>query len=304
MSPTTTAHCSARRRRGVSAILALALLPLAACGGPSPVARLTAEPGSLSLGYPETAELRLAWEPLEPLSPAARPMVFVHLVDGRGEVVRTFDHPFPDGWRPGEPVDYALTLYQSALTAPLPPGPYRLTLGLFDLGGERWSLESACPGTGRQEYEVARVEVLSPAEGGPRFDFTGEWGPVQLGSDRQVPARRWLRGNGEVVVEDPPAAGGLRLMLVVPEAADASTRLVLDEGAAAQRVELTTDCGSWASSLSGAGVHQVDVELDPAAGPGGSCRVRLRPNFHLLLEDGLERRALSLDVVAWQPAGR
>ena len=124
-----------RMSRSMSGVAA-ALLALASvgCGRDRPVAELEAEPAALRLDFPRFAVLTLTFRITgeRPGGPGPLPIVFVHLLDGSGTVVRTFDHPFPAAWRVGATVEDRVTLYQSALARPLAPGPYRLTVGLYD----------------------------------------------------------------------------------------------------------------------------------------------------------------------------
>jgi hypothetical protein len=292
-----------RLPRLAPAICLVAALPwLAACGGGEPFGRVAAEPEMLRLGYPEAQKVQLTWQPLNPLPSDARPVVFLHLVDDRGEVLRTFDHPFPGDWRPEAEVSYDHWLFQSALAAPLPPGRYELTGGLYEAGGERWALESAAGRAGKREYLLTTVEVTPPNDRSPRFDFAGDWAPVELGNDRQVPARRWLRGDGSLEVNGLPGSGTLYLVLHVPTAEGAAAPLVLDEAPeAGQQVVVTSGCGEAVAAVTGPGMHEVELPLSAAA--DGSCRVEIHPNYHLLLGPDEEHLAVSVEVLAWHPDG-
>jgi hypothetical protein len=291
----------------VGLALCLCLVASAGCRRDGrPVGRVEVAPQSLRLGYPEVRELSLAWEPLAPLSdrPVA-PVVFLHLIDGEGRVVRTFDHPFPEAWRPRAPARYAVALYQSALAPPLPAGSYALTLGLYRPGGQRGPLETAAPPRGRHEYEVARVEVTAPGEGGagaPRFDFTGAWEPPRAGTDIQVLTSRWLRGDGAIAVTGVPGAGRVWLAFTVPGTDDPAALLVLKGDAPGPAVMVTTTCGATMTSVSGPGRHTVAIPLDPAAvGEAGACEVRLAPTFYQVSTGTPVHRALLLEVVGWMP---
>ena len=66
-----------------------------------PVARLTLEPSAtLTLPYPGRDRLDVMWQPMEALE--GTPHVFVHVIGQPGEVLRTYDHPFPGDWSPGQ----------------------------------------------------------------------------------------------------------------------------------------------------------------------------------------------------------
>lgn len=305
----------AARRRRPTLLLAAALLavlpPVAGCRrAGDPVARLEVAPQAFRLGYPEVRRLHLAWEPLAPLGDRpVSPIVFVHLLDADGRVVRTFDHPFPRPWRPGAPVDYAIELYQSALAPGLPAGSYPLTVGLYRPGGERWPLATTAADRGRHEYEVGVVEVpagayaaLAGGPAAPRFGFTGAWDSPRPGTDSQVLAYRWLSGEGAVTVTGLAAAGRVWMLLEVPDPGGTSSLLVLAADARSQSLMVTTNCGDAMTSVSGPGRHAVAFPLDPAAaGEGGVCEVRLAPSFYLVTTGVPVQRVAALEVLAWMP---
>ena len=298
-------------RGSAAAALPLALLPaltvVVGCRrAADPVARLEVTPASLRLPYPEVGRLHLAWEPVAPLGEGpGRPTVFVHLLDAEGRVVRTFDHPFPDAWTPGRAVDEEVEIYQSVLGPPLAAATYRLAVGLYQAGGERWPLEvagAAGEEHGRREYVVGTVEVPEAAASRPRFDFLGDWAVLITGADSQVLAYRWLQGEGSITVTDPPGPGRVRLALDLPSAEDPATLMVLTGGAQTATVMVTTSCGDAMACVSGAGRHWVDVPIGAgAAGTAGACEVKLAPNFYLITTGVPVRRAATLEVLGWIP---
>jgi hypothetical protein len=298
---------SRRRRDRPRAVgSAVLLVAVAAAGGcrraPEPVGRLEVTPSTFRLEFPEVRPLHLSWEPTERLpEEAGRPLVFVHLLDGSGRVLRTFDHPFPGDWVPGEPMEEDVPIYQSALAAPLAAGSYPLTVGLYRAsGGERWPLEVAAPDRGRDEYAVATVEIPDAPSDAPRFDFAGDWGSVAAGSDSQVLAYRWLFGHGTIGVAGPPGRGRVELALDLPEAAAPATLLVLGDGAGTPTVTVTSTCGSEVTAVSGAGLHWVEVPVDPTQPDlEGGCEIALAPNFYLVSSGTPVRRAAELAVLAW-----
>jgi hypothetical protein len=325
-------------RRTLS-LLALALVA-AGCSGETPVARVTlgaggggrlapaAEGGSAAptvrLGYPEVVRLSLVWELIEALPEGDPPLVFLHLVDGAGAVVRTFDHPFPRPWRAGSSVEDTVELYQSALAPALPAGDYRLVIGLYRPDGTRFPL-AAGVAAGRNEYELARVVAAGPPAELPRIELVGDWSPIEVGSDRQVLASRWLAGEGRLTVAGPtgagaPGAGGLWMRLRVPAPEGAASNLVLAEGATVPELRLTSLCGGAESAVTGYGLHEVEIPVEAAVevpaelgagdgaegAAGAGCEVVLAPNFHLVtLRPGAEppelRRAVLLETLAWRP---
>ena len=127
-----------------ASLLATTALLLSACGGgeSAPVASLAVEPLSVDLPFPQSARLHFRWTPQVARGEMGEnPIVFVHLIDSEGEMVRTFDHPLHMGdWAVGSESDYEVEIYQSDLAPGLDPGVYQLTAGLYDLGGERYGL--------------------------------------------------------------------------------------------------------------------------------------------------------------------
>jgi len=281
-----------------SSRLLLGLLFTALCGNacsseePS-VARLRAEPETLVLGYPEFREVTLTWEPTAQLDPSAgHPTVFVHLLNKDGGIERTFDHPLPSGWQPGSPLRYSLRLYQSALAPPLPPGKYWLTAGLYGSSqGERWPL--AVEGEGRSlprhEYALARVAATAPGDGdGPQFTFSPNWGPPEPGKDSQVLARHWLNGEGTLEAKGPHAAGTLWLALLIPDG---------PAGKVPPAVSVSSPCAGFASFISGAGRHEIEIPIRQPVTADGGCSISLRPNF-----PARQGRSIALEGLAWGPA--
>jgi hypothetical protein len=286
--------------RKLAAILVVAAC-LAGCRGEPPaVARLTVEPHDVQLGFPHLRQVRFNWQPIASLGPGAEgaaPVVFVHLLDREGKVLRTFDHPFPVAWQEGVPASYEVRLYQSALAPPLAAGRYRLSAGLYGAHGMRWPLAAGLR-IARDEYEVAGVEVPPPGPG-PRFGYSGAWLPSEPGGDRQLLARRWLAGVGAIEVRDLPGPGTIWLVLSIPDGKGEGEQMVFDAGANTPSVLVSGSCGGTETGLSGSGRHEVEVAVDPSA-HGGVCELRLRPNFTLLVH-GRPRRSVALDALAWAP---
>jgi hypothetical protein len=296
-----------RQSPGIALLLLCGSLSAAGCGGaPEPVARLTVQPTTLKLGFPETRTIRFSWEPLAALAPeAGTPVVFVHLLDGEGEVVRTFDHTFPEPWQPGKPVSYEVELYQSALAPSLPPGRYRLTIGLYGAqSGERWPLEVVGGGEPlpRSEYSLVDVEIAG-AGAAPRFVFSPVWLPVEPGGDRQLLALRWLGADvGVIRAEGVRSAGTVLLALRIPAGDGPGESLQLAGPAASgSSVLVSATCGGMESELSGPGPHRVEIPVsEPPA--GGVCEIRLQPNFRLRIQGVAKERSVLLENVSWAPA--
>lgn len=281
----------------------LLVLPLSfsGCGGDdaAPVAEVSVAPNSLSLPFPELHTVRLTWQPSAPLDGfTGTPTVFVHLLDERDEVVRTFDHAFPGRWREGVPTTYELDLYQSTLAPALPKGRYRLTLGLAGEGKQRWPLGGLGEPIARREYLAAEVEVPAPPankKSGPRFTFSEQWMPAEPGGDRQVLARRWLTQTGGLRVAGLRQPGSVWLVLRIPTSETAGAVNV--QGGGMPAVKLEGSCGGFEASISGPGIHEVEMPVvDPPK--NGQCRVTLRPNFTF----GSPGRSVALENVAWAPS--
>lgn len=218
------------RRFGVAALATLAVLVgLLACGpGGRPVADLTSDRSQIDLAYPETVDFELTLTPRAARPTAGNLLLFVHLLDEPGSVVRTFDLPLDRPWSAGEAQRLRVRLHQSALAEPLPPGDYLLTAGLYapgaDTTGERFTLNAGHE-VARQEYRLATVRVPAPSAELPRFRFSDRWLPAEPGTDRQVLARRWLAGGGapgELEIGPLAGPGALWIRLEIPAAAGAT----------------------------------------------------------------------------------
>jgi hypothetical protein len=282
------------------AVLLVTVTLLLACGGSDPVARLTVTEREVSLPHGRLVPLELRWEPLRPLEGGGGPVVFVHLLDGEGNVVRTFDHALPGTWKPGSAFTDRVELVQSALAPALPAGEFRLSVGLYDGGSRRWPLATEVEEVARHEYQVAKVRVPENDPAGPRFAFSEQWVPVEATGDRQTVARRWLSGDGTVEVSGLPAPAEVVLALSIPKN-EPPLRMVLDAGVTVPTVTVVSECSGFAATVSGAGQHHLRVPVPP---PGG-CRLRFDTTY-LVLEPGSPRKlSVSIEQLAWQalPAG-
>ncbi|MEA2563236.1 MAG: hypothetical protein QOH06_4740 [Acidobacteriota bacterium] len=281
-------------------VFALGALGVVGCGEDAPpVATLEVSPKSVRLPHPELHTVHLSWQPSAPLEGfTGPPTVFVHLLDDNGKVVRTFDHTFPDRWREGTAVGYDLKLYQSALAPTLNPGRYRLTIGLAGKDKQRWALDGVGDPVARLEYLAAEVDVPPPPpnkKSGPRFTFSEHWLAPEPGGDRQVLARRWLTENGGGIrVAGLRQPGHIWLVLSIPPPAVVGTLNVKEGGQPTVRIE--GSCGEFEASLSGPGIHEVEMPLvEPPK--NGQCRLELKPNFTF----GSPPRSVSLENAAWAP---
>ncbi|HLX08772.1 MAG TPA: hypothetical protein VKY89_13015 [Thermoanaerobaculia bacterium] len=284
-------------------LVAFLTLGAAGCHRKATVAgSLEMQPRSITLPYPQLTTVHLTWSPSTSTSEGdtpSEPLVFLHLLGAKGQVLRTFDHPFPQHWAAGTPVSYDVKIYQSALAPSLDPGKYRLSVGLYDQSGKRWALGGLGEPIARQEYVAAELEV-PPQPPGPRFEFSPAWLPLEAGSDKQVVARRWLADQpGEIRVQAIPGPGTLWLSFRIPPGDGANEKLVYHETAAnTPAVVVRSTCGAVETGISGPGRHDVEMPVD-APGADGACRISLAPNFHILATEGPPRRSVSLEVAAW-----
>jgi hypothetical protein len=283
-------------RHAAAATTAAALLALCACGGPGePVARLVVPQSEVTLPHGSRVPFELRLEPTRELDgDAAQPLLFVHLLDAQGEVVRTFDHPLPGAWRVGEPIVDAFALHQSAIAPALPPGDYRLTVGLYDGAKRRWALATEAADVARQEYAVARVRVPDLGGSAPRFAFSPEWQHVESSGDHQTVARRWLSGDGSIEVQGLQVPATVLLLVRLP-AQDPNMRLVLEEGATAPALRADTDCSGFAATVTGDGFHELAVPVTALP-----CRIGLDANFTALGRDPGRKLSVALEQLTWQ----
>jgi hypothetical protein len=286
--------------------LAAALLCAMGCQRQAPVvASLDVQPRSITLAYPQLTSVRLTWTPQAPSGGGeapSEPLVFVHLLDAKGGVLRTFDHPFPQHWAEGTPVSYDLKLFQSALAPPLEAGQYRLSIGLYEGSGKRYALDGLGKPIGRNEYSAAEV-VVPPQSAAPQLTFSPAWLPLEAGTDKQVLARRMLADQpGEIEVGAIPGPGTLWLQFRIPTGDGAGDKLVFhDAGTNSPAAVVRSSCGVFEKGFSGPGAHEVEVPVDKAGAAAG-CRISLIPNFHVV-PVASQPYSVALTVAAWVPGG-
>ncbi|MFL6234863.1 MAG: hypothetical protein ACJ76N_17145 [Thermoanaerobaculia bacterium] len=290
-------------------LIATAALGLAACGKPVPVAQVEINPRQTQLPFSQVQTVHLTWTPSASIGDE-KPTVFVHLLDSKQKVARTFDHPFPERWREGAPVGYDLKLYQSALAEPLAPGKYQVTLGLYGKDGKRWPLDGLGQPVGRDEYNAFEVQVPN-SDPQPRFAFSPNWMEAEPGGDRQVLARRWMVDRGAIRLVDQRAPGAVWMVVQIPPANPPDYRMVLDPAATTPSVTIRGNCGCPETSITGPGLHEVELNLEAPA-EGDFCHVLLVSSFVLEpLTPAGKKRSASLENLAWisgrkapdQPAG-
>jgi len=269
---------------------------------PEPVASVKIEPTQIHLPYPGSVTIEMDWEMQASLDDISTPpLVFVHLLDDEGSVERTFDHVLPFAWQPGTSESYELTLYQSALAPPMDPGIYRLSVGLYEVGGQRWSLSGSGEEVAKLEYLLATVDTQSDPSAVPMFYFSPSWLPLEAGTDVQVLGRRWLTDEGVIRVAEVPAAGRVGLWMEISEAIAQVEEMSLLEGETEPRIDITSTCGGQEDSVAGYGVHEIQVTV--LATEDGSlpeeCEIVLRPNYQVVEVATLARRSVGLQILTW-----
>lgn len=281
-------------------LIAITALGLSACGKPAPVARVEVDPRLVQLPFSQVQTVHLTWTPTASIGDE-KPTVFVHLLDAKQKVARTFDHPFPQRWTEGAPVSYDLKLYQSAMAPPLAPGKYQVVLGLYGRKGKRWPLSGLGDAVGRgDEYNAFEVQVPN-SDSRPRFAFSPNWMDAEAGGDRQVLARRWMVDRGAIRLVDQHAPGTVWMVVQIPPAVLKEYRVALVPGASAPSVTIHGNCGCPETSITGPGLHEVELSLD-APPPGDFCHLLLSASYLLepLTPTGTKRSA-SLENIAWIP---
>ncbi len=288
-------------KRALSPIALFAASLAAGCGGEStPVARVEVEPRQVRLPYSQVQKLHLTWTPTAALD-GEEPTVFIHLLDDRRKVARTFDHAFPQRWREGTPVSYDVELYQSAMAPPLPAGKYVLSLGLYAKDGRRWALDGLGEPKKRNEYDVGEVEVPGQKPN-PRFAFSATWLPLEPGGDRQVLARRWMVERAAIRLLHQRGPGSVWMVAQIPETKSTEYNLVLDPGASAPSLKATGSCGGTEANVTGPGLHEIELAMEGPP-PGGFCRILLSSNFVIQPVGAGRKRSVSLENIAWLPGG-
>lgn len=295
-----------RRAPGRLVLVSFALLLAASCRRSAPpVAALDASPASLELAWPGFVEVELTFEPLAELPGGTDgTIVFVHLLDEPGSVVRTFDHPLAGAWRVGGRLTHRVRILQSALGEPLEAGQYLLSAGLYRPEQGRFALRTAAEAVSKLEYRIATVAVAPPAEGTPGARFSEHWLPAEPGADRQVLARRTLRAGGPGTIQFGPleGAGRIFLGLLVPADTGQRSRLELLDGASQPKVRISSSCGGGQPEIAGTGRFDVDLEVPPAPGPR-ICEVTIVPNFRVTSAESAEATSVRLEALAWGPEG-
>jgi hypothetical protein len=246
--------------------------------------------------------LRLTWTPqAELLGAPGEPTVFIHLWNRSGDLLRTFDHPLPKPWQVGGEISYDLELYQSVLAAPLPPGDYDLSAGLYTADGRRWPLTVKGREMKRQEYLLTTLTVPPVSAETPTFTFPTGWADPVEGRDLQVPVLRWMAGEAAVQVGNLGVPGSLWLRLNLPDGEGPWQQRFVGDTEKKPRLEVRAECSDEFEELDTLGIHEVVL---PIYGEGGdaSCRLHFQANYALVHSDTGEERTAALEVLAWSPA--
>lgn len=288
-------RCASRRPAAV-VVLALAL---AACGH-EPAAELRVSSARFDLPYGTYVPLLVTLTPRHELPAGGGELgLFVHLVGSEG-VVRTFDQPLAGDWQVGRALVQEVRIFQSLVGPGLPAGEYQLTAGVTRGGRERLELATAGKKHGRGEYVIATVTVPASGAAVPTATFDNGFYAVEPGRDRQIVARRWTSGDAVLTLHDLPGPGTVWLSVHVPGATAGESHLVLADGSDQPALRVDTTCSDTGATLSGSGVHSLDLKVIEAR---PDCIVHLVPDFHLLEDSGSQRKVgPAVAVLAWHAA--
>lgn len=236
--------------RLISTLAAVAALLFANCSRePEYIATLDVAPKTPVLRAGQCVPLTLTWTPAAELTRReGRPTVFVHLLDGPHNLVRTYDHPLAIAWQIGSTAKYDIDLCESAIAPALPAGTYNLKVGLYDdVIGYRWPLKTGGVDAGKRSYRVGQVVV--PASGGavPKFDLAGNWGAREEVKDKQIRARQRFTSGARMTVAGVTAPGVVRLAIQVPDGTKGATTVQNSCG------------GEWSTTAPGSHLTELPV---------------------------------------------
>lgn len=285
-------------RRQIPIVLSsLALVLVAGCGSPEPpVGAVEVTPSRIELPHSGFERVRLDWAAESPLAGLVGELrVMAHLYDSAGELTRTFDHPFPGPWRPGSELGYSLEIFQSALSPPLALGDHTLMIGLYDEGGNRWSVRA-----GGDNGAAAIVTIAEQGAGFPEFYFSSDWLPIEPGTDQQILARRWLAGDGALRVGQIGQSGSVWMRLGIPSGSNRQ-EMMLDEGAVEPTASVAA-CSGFEAQLAGTGSHTLEIPLPLTDEGPGECEITVSANFVLISKENAEKRTVALENLAWTAA--
>jgi len=267
-----------------------------------PLARLAVAESALDLPWPQRREIRVDLDLLAELPvDAGPPRLFVHLLDSDARIVRTFDRELEPEWWPGDRIRVPVVIEQSALAEPLPPGRYRLVIGLYDLRFGRYLVERAPDGASVRAVEAGSVEV--PESGpGAGVKFVSGWFETQAQRDQQVLGARPLApgGVGELRVGPLREPARLYAMVAIRGVDARVSEIATEDPGGAQHLTLEVACTGEVVTATGEGVHLLEVAL-PARTDG--CDLRLRTDFRRPGSGGEEPGAV-LRALSWNPERR
>ena len=279
------------------AFLAITATLLAGACAPRPVAELEVGVDRVPLVYASSSRITVEWKSLRPLDPpGATPFVFVHLLDGGGNLVWTFDRPISKNWTE---VDDTIEIWQSALAEPLPAGSYRLTAGIYDLAsGQRWRLETSGSEIDEGEYQIATVEVESSEPKTPDLAFEGDWLAPDEGQPHNL-GRRWMGPRGSIRLLATAGWSELVLSVSITALPVDRHRPVFEGDATTPRLVIRNGCDSGSETrIDGYGVHSVSLRLDAVE----DCAISLEPNFVMLDLEDSTRRSVGLESAFFRPS--
>ena len=152
------------------------------------------------------------------------------------------------------------------------------------------------------EYHLATVDTSGDPSAVPMFYFSPSWLPLEAGTDVQILGRRWLTDEGTIRVAEIPAAGTVWMQLQISRPLADVEELSLHEGETETRVDLTSSCGGEEISVSGFGVHEMEVvvQADETGTLPEECEIVLRPNYQVIEVDTLSRRSVGLRILSWR----
>ena len=286
-------------RTFAAALAALLLWTGCAQEPAAPVANLSVGTDSVTLPFGSTATLDVMFRPLvDRASLGSEPIIFVHLLDGAGDLKRTFDRPLDTAdWQVGVELVQTIDLYQSYLAEPLDAMTYRITVGLYDVGGERYALESGNALVGNEEYQVADLVVPKGSEAPAEVEYLGDWQDFETPDETQIVRRRWLGDGGGLAVGPVSETLRLTLSLMLPEEVPGSDLA----GSGRSFVKLVGNC-SPDTAVDGAGRHEVVLVLSPPE-EGERCEIEMQAEA--VWTDRAEgiRRSVYLELLMIDPAG-
>jgi len=291
------------QRTSAAPTLALLLfLGFAGCGTPRqpPIAELrSSTPPSLLLPWPTFEELELSIRPLRGLQSSSAVIVFAHLIDGNGLIVRTFDHPVPAEWSVEAELRDRFPVFQSALAPPLPAGDYELVVGLYEVGGEKLPVKSALRSVRRNQYLLAQVSIPETVVDASLIAFEGAWSEPEQGRDRQlVAAIDAIAGSdGRLHLSGDAAGKDLLLALALPGPTVPGSQVELLGEDNLPEVAIDRICTGSRRLVSGPGLH---IEILPApVAPGAfDCSIGFSSNFSVRPWNSTRARTFRLGAVA------